>query len=304
MPGAVALGDIVLATKLVNASPIRNADNGDLWAGVVYDGSYVPRIFPATNQRYWLVAWDGFICFNDAYEEIFEPLQPVYAQAVAQLRSPTVSTDDTCYLRDERLAGHLMTFYWRGHYPLENEDSILRRFFAQAPDKIRAEATEFIGRSVGRTADPIEPVVLDRLQRLWAWRFEVTRRDPASHQAELRAFGWCFGSSKFEIGWAVENLLGVLRLTQSIDPDFQVLERLPDYAAMCPMEVLGCARLLIEGQTSHIELSSWAGDLQRIFSKTRVHPSLEVRRASDVVIELLGRLGHLGYAELLSGELA
>ncbi len=264
----------------------------------------VPRIFPATNQRYWLVAWDGLICFNDGYEEVFEPLQPVYAQAVAQLGSPTASADDTRHLRDERLAGHLMTFYWRGHYPLEEEDSLLRLFFTRAPDKIRAEAIEFIGRSLDRTADPIEPAVLDRLQRLWVWRFEQARRDPASHQAELRAFGWCFGSSKFGAGWAVENLLGVLRLTHSIDPDFQVLERLPDYAAAFPIEVLECVRLLVEGQTSHIELSSWGGDLRRMFSQTREHPLPEVRQASDAVIELLGRFGHLGYAELLSGKSA
>ncbi len=264
----------------------------------------VPRIFPATNQRYWLVAWDGFICSNDAYEEIFEPLQPVYGQAVAQLGSPTVSTDDTRHLRDERLAGHLMTFYWRGHYPLEEEDSLLRLFFTRAPDKVRAEAIEFIGRSLDRTADPIEPAVLDRLQGLWVWRFEQARRDPASHQAELRAFGWCFGSSKFGAEWAVENLLGVLRLTHSIDPDFQVLERLPDYAAAFPIEVLECVRFLVEGQTSHIELSSWGSDLRRIFSQTREHLLPEVRQGSDAVIELLGRFGHLGYADLLSGESA
>ena len=84
------------------------------------------------------------------------------------------------------------------------------------------------------------------------------------------------------------------------DPDFQVLERLPDYAAGFPIEVLECVRLLIEGETSNIELSGWGDDLRRILSQTKEHPVAEVRQASDAVIELLGRLGCLGYVDLLS----
>ena len=91
-------------------------------------------------------------------------------------------------------------------------------------------------------------------------------------------------------------------MTQSIDPDFQVLERLPDYAGAFPLEVLECTRRLIDGQTSHVELSSWGEDLRRIFSQTRNHPVTEVRHASDGVIELLGRFGHLDYGDLLSRE--
>lgn len=263
----------------------------------------IPRIFPETSQRYWLAAWEGFISFNNPYPEIFGPLQPVYAQAIAQLGSPSAEADDTRHLRDERLAGHLMTYYWLGYYPIEDETGLLCQFFARASDKVRAEAIEFIGRSLDRTDDPVDPVVLARLQRLWAQRFDEAKQDPATHQAELRAFGWCFGSGKFETRWAVQNLLDVLRLTQRIDPDFQVLEHLSDHAGAFPLEVLECAKRLIEGQTSHVELSSWGEDLRKIFLQTMNHPAPEVRQASDAVIELLGRFGHLDYADLLSCEL-
>jgi hypothetical protein len=262
----------------------------------------VPRIFPDAAPQYWLAAWNGFICFNTAYEQVFEPLQAVYAKAISQLGRQADQSDDTRQLRDERLAGHLMSFYWQGRYPLDHQDGLVRQFFSQAPDKVRAEAIEFIGRSLDRTNGPIEPIVLDRLQRLWVWRLEQARRDSAASQTELKAFGWCFGSGKFDAQWAIENLLGVLRLTNSIDPDFQVLERLPDYAAGFPIEVLECVRLLIEGETSNVELSGWDDDLRRIFSQTREHPVPEVKQASDAVIELLGRFGYLGYADLLSGE--
>lgn len=193
-----------------------------------------------------------------------------------------------------------MTFYWRGHFSLEEETGLLRRFFAKAPDKIRAEAHEFIGRGLSNTPDPIDSAVLDRVQVLWDWRIESARLDPISHQAELRSFGWLFSASKFEERWAVDNLLSVLCLTKTIDPDDQVLECLPDYAARFPIEVLDCVRLLIEGQNFSIELSCWGDDLRRIFSQTRQHPEFQVRQASDAVIELLGRLGHLDYRDLLS----
>lgn len=262
--------------------------------------SVVSRIFPDVNEPYWLAAWNGFICFNEAYEEVFEPLQPVYAQAITQLRRPTAEEDQTRSTRDENLASHLMTFYWHGHFSLEEETGLLRRFFVEAPDKIRAEAHAFIGRSLANTPDPIEPLVLSRLQSLWVWRFEEAKEDPPCHHAELRAFGWVFYANKFEAGWLVENLLGVLRLTKTIDPDYHVLERLSDYAANFPIEVLDCVKILIEGQTSSIELSCWEDELRGIFIHTRQNPELQVRKFSDEVIERLGRRGYLGYRDLLS----
>ncbi|MDZ4857266.1 MAG: hypothetical protein SGJ26_20840 [Nitrospirota bacterium] len=262
----------------------------------------VSRIFPETESRHWLIAWDGFISFNNPYDDIFEPMQPIYAKAISQLRCPASEADDTRHLRDERLASHLMTFYWRGHYPLEDESGLLRRFFVLAPDKVRAEAIEFLGRSLDMTANPIDPIVLDRIQRLWTLRLEQAGQDPTINQAELMAFGWCFGSKKFEARWAIENLLGVLRLTHNIDPDFLVLECLPDYVSEFPIAVLECVRLLIEGQTSQIELSSWEGDLRRIFMQTREHLMPEVRNAGNEVIELLGRRGYVNYGDLRSPD--
>ncbi|MCA9421262.1 MAG: hypothetical protein KC592_09595 [Nitrospira sp.] len=262
--------------------------------------SAVSRIFPHDDEPYWLAAWNGFICFNDAYEEVFQPLQPVYAQAITQLGRPTEEEDETRSIREERLSCHLMTFYWRGHYLLEEETGLLHLFFTEAPDKIRAKAHEFIGRSLANTPDPIESVALNRVQILWEWRIEQARLNPISHQAELRAFGWLFSASKFGVRWAVDNLLSVLRLTKTIDPDDQVVECLPDYSARFPIEVLDCVRLLIEGQNSSIELSCWGEDLRRIFSQTRQHPEFQVRQTSDAVIELLGRLGHLDYRDLLT----
>lgn len=262
----------------------------------------VSRIFPESEPRYWLIAWDGFIRFNNPYDDIFEPMQPIYAKAISQLGCPASEADDTRHLRDERLAGHLMTFYWRGHYPLEDESSLLRRFFVQAPDRIRAEAIEFLGRSLDRTPAPVDPIVLDRIKCLWTLRFEQAGQDPTTHQAELTAFGWCFGSKKFEAQWAIENLLGVLRLTHTIDPDFLVLECLPDYVSEFPINVLECVSLLIKGQAPHIELSSWEGDLRRILTQTREHLMPDVHRAGNEVIEQLGRLGYVGYGDLRSSD--
>lgn len=259
----------------------------------------VPRIF-SQDERYWLVAWDGYICFNEAHEEVFEPLQTVYQRAVAQLRSPSSDADDTRHLRDERLAGHLMTFYWRGHYILEDQSSLLREFFAQAPDKVKSEAIEFVGRSLQQTPDPVDAQVLERLRRLWEWRLHEATQHPEAHRAELNAFAWSFGAGKFDRRWAIENLLATVRLTRSANPDFLVIENLPNYAAEFPSEVLECVRLLIEGQTSAIELSSWSPDLRRILTETRCHLRQEVRQASDVVVEQLGRLGHLEFRDLLS----
>jgi hypothetical protein len=262
----------------------------------------VPRIFPVDNQRAWLIAWDSFICFNPPYEEVFDPLQSVYRLAVEHLSTDQTQADDTRHLREERLAAHLTTFYWRGHYNLEEADSLLKRFFAVAPDKIRAEAIEHIGRSLERTAQSIDPTVLDRLERLWLWRLGVCRQDPGNHQAELRSFGWWFSSAKSDAGWAIEQLHQVLTLAGGIDPDYLVMEQLAEQVQAFPQQVLNCTRLLIEGQPDHLEIMGWAKDLRVIFAHAQRHESPDIWRASNEIIELLGRRGDLGYRDLLHPE--
>ncbi len=264
--------------------------------------SVLSQVFPEADRQYWLVAWDGFIRFNNPYDELFEMLQPLYSRAVEDLASPEVTGDDTRHIRDKRCASHLMTFYWRGLYRLQDEGGLLGKFFAIAPDKIRAEAIEFVGRSLARTKGSIDSLVLDRIKRLLDWRLDHATQDVEMNRAELKAFGWCFGSHKFEPSWAISNLIRVVRSTQSIDPDFLVLESLPDYAAEYPNEAIECARHLIQGQSSHIELSSWDGDLRRLFMHTRDNLMPDVRRASNEVIEVLGRLGYVGYRDLLSSN--
>lgn len=272
----------------------------------VLDGDWaaqaLPQIFSGSDTSYWSVAWDGFICFNEAYDDVFEILQPIYRRAVLELRSVLDPNDDTRHLRDERLACHLMSFYWRGRYPLEEDQGLIHQFFSIASDRIRAEAIEFIGRSLAKIQGPIDSTVLDRIEHLLARRFQYTSLDPDANQAELKAFGWCFGSGKFDRGLAITRLRDVLRLTRRINPDFLVLESLPQYVPDFPNEVLECISLLIEGQRSHVEVVSWEEDLRRVLSQTQGHQLLIVRRATNRIIEQLGRLGYVEYRDLLFNE--
>ncbi|MDE3035757.1 MAG: hypothetical protein KGJ14_07265, partial [Nitrospirota bacterium] len=226
-------------------------------------------------------------------------LQPVYRLAVEHFETEPDQADDTRPLREKRLAAHLVTFYWRGHYNLEQDDSLIRRFFLVAPDKIRAEAIEHIGRSLERTAQPIEPMILDRLQRLWLWRLGVCRQDPGNHQAELKAFGWWFSSGQSDAIWALNQLQDVLSLAGGVDPDYLVLEQLAEKAEVFPQEVLTCTRLLIEGQPDLLEIVGWAKDLRVIFTHTGQHQSPEIWHTSNEIIQILGRRGDLGYRDLL-----
>ena len=43
-----------------------------------------------------------------------------------------------------------MIVYWYGEIEAEGEDSLLARFFAKAPDALRAEAIRFLGMSLRR----------------------------------------------------------------------------------------------------------------------------------------------------------
>ena len=92
-------------------------------------------------------AWGGYIIYARPYDDLLEILQPAYARAVERLATEGTDVGWSGRPRDpdERLADHLMTFYWRGTLPLAND--LIPSFFTHAPIELRTHALEFVGRS-------------------------------------------------------------------------------------------------------------------------------------------------------------
>jgi hypothetical protein len=95
----------------------------------------------------------------------------------------------------ERLAEHLMTFYWHGKLPYRGTSGILGKFFLIATDKLRGHALEFLRRSI-HSSGKVSPAVIERLRKLWEGRAEKAKGDPVENVRTLAGYGWWFASGK------------------------------------------------------------------------------------------------------------
>lgn len=260
-------------------------------------------IFPDDEDQRDLrdAAWEAYILFCQPYNESFDVLKEEYARAVERIG--TVAADKRNHGDpDQHLAEHLMVFYWRGKSDLYEQGGLLERFYAKAPDTLRARALEFIGRSLRNTEGTVEAELLEPLRSIWIARLNIARRadNIAAYIGELSAFGWWFASGKFDDPWAVEQLIAVLSLTRKIDADWLVLEKLALLAEAMPKEVVQCVSLMIEGDLEVWTIHGWLKELRAILSKTIRNSDVNARQATIEVVNRLGTKGFLEFRDLLS----
>ncbi len=185
--------------------------------------------------------------FCQPYDLLLPLLAPEYLRAVQQL-----ALADTKKKRGfspgERLAEHLMTYFWRDK--LARDGELLVAFFQTAPDEFRGRAIGFLGRSLAHQPDtPLETSVLERLRALWESRIAAARAaaNAVSFCQELSHFGSWFSSRRFAPAWSFEQLHAVLTLVKHIEPEFKVAETLEALVAEHPVECVRAVHLMAVG---------------------------------------------------------
>ena len=95
-------------------------------------------IFPLEGsvKKYFDAAWNSYIVFCPPYDNVFHVLQSIYVHATAQLGAMT-HAESQLDESDDHLAQHLMTYYWRGKVPLD-DNGLLEIFWQKANDKLRS----------------------------------------------------------------------------------------------------------------------------------------------------------------------
>ncbi len=258
----------------------------------------IDRIFPSDEalQDYWAAAWGTYVVVCRPYDETFEVLQSIYAQAIERIGRTRPRWRELAD-SEEKLSEHLMVWYWQGRLSLERADVMLRRFYEKAPPRVRAHALTFIGMNLRDTTGTIPSEILERLKRLWAWRLrEVQAGENAATLAkELSAFGWWFVSGRFDDVWALTELISALRVARTINPDHLVLERLAAVARALPGGAIEALRLLIEGDTEGWKILAWRDEVRAILT---VAISGDDASASEAAVALIHQIGARGYREL------
>lgn len=252
------------------------------------------KIFESDSPANWDTAWKTYITFCQPFDLMLEVLRDQYAIAIEKI-GETAEIEIKIANAEKQLADHLLVFYWRGKLALE--DDLLRSFYEKADVKLRADAMEFVGRSLRDTPQEIEPELQERLKAFWDWRFEQAK---GTDEQELSDYCWWFSSGKMDADWALSQLKIVLALPIKFDAlDFaaeELVKLMPDK----PVEVLECLNLMIGCLNTEGVYFSWNEEAKQILSHGIQSGDEALKARAEEIIHRLGAMGHFEFRELLS----
>ncbi|MDI6869714.1 MAG: hypothetical protein QMD88_09135 [Coprothermobacterota bacterium] len=256
------------------------------------------RIFPSGQGEEALLdaAWNTYVTFCSPYDNVLDILREQYCHAVERIGC---RRDNTRWFAnpDERLAEHLMAFYWRGKLSLE--DPLFTAFWEKATDAIRGHAFGYVGRALQQTSGEIPAGILDRLKQLWEGRLARAKQSPSRSNfvEEIAAFGWWFVSEKFDPGWALAQLSESLQLVRRTDPEHMVLEHLARIVDSYPLESALCLMMIAEGDREGWNLYAGRNHVRKILEVALRNPTSEDE--AKRIINYLGSRGFLEFRDLL-----
>jgi len=261
----------------------------------------IPKIFPieASHRNLRDAAWEGYIIFCNPYNNVYDILSEEYYRAVGLI--DMTSSKRRRYDPEKRLAEHLMRFYWSGKIGLDEPDGLIALYFARAPDVLSGYALEFVGRSLYNTTERVPSELLTRLQALWEWRMELMHGEiqDASRTTELAAFGWWFGSGKFDDAWAIAQLEVVLSRNKKVEANHLVVEHLDSLVTSMPLSVARCLTLLIKGDEQGWVTSSVLNQVRGILAKVLQSDDDTVQQVAEDIARYLVTRGDLNALNLL-----
>jgi hypothetical protein len=267
------------------------------WATANVDRIFSPDgAFPELSS----VAWEAYIIWGGTYDNMLTVLRDQYAHAIDRIGRGAVSARHP-EQPDDRLAEHLMVYYWRGRLPLNQSGGLLARFYSAASADLRAHALGFVGRTVrNEEGPPIPDEVRLRLQGLIEWRIAQARQVPPEERTtELEEYGWWFASQKFPDDWSLARLLEILALARRVDDSSQVVEVLATMIDRHPEEVIDALTLMVEGNDDW-GFAAWVPTLRPTLTSVLSGGHVQAREKTIDLIHLLGAKGLRDFEQLLS----
>ncbi|HEY3294077.1 MAG TPA: hypothetical protein VGL38_01425 [bacterium] len=187
-------------------------------------------ILPATDdgRLYRKAAWDAYIRYNSAYDDVFELLRGEYVAAIeAMPRRVEQSKKREDYVT--HLVDHVMIFYLRGLIDLKSPDDCLQRLYRKDRPDINGHVMSFIGRSLNNAKSTWRPDPLGRAKRLWTYRLTEAKKqthNPKRTAEEMAAFGWWYSSEQLDTRWATQQLEAAVELAGFLENEFDIFERI------------------------------------------------------------------------------
>jgi len=206
--------------------------------------SQIFPIEPELTER-WFAAWKTFVSWNQPNAQMFKVLKREYEVAVQRLELLR-KDEESHHSAANALGEHLITFYWWKLFPLSGAESLLENYLTLAKPKERAHVMNYIGRAMENSKElpkDVEALIVE----YWQHRFETIKKEqnPEESSEELSAFVWWFGSEKLDVLWCLKQLKELLAFTPLVHETYSLLEDLAKIAALHPVEVATCLKLLV-----------------------------------------------------------
>jgi len=259
-------------------------------------------IFPpeTAHREHRDVAWEAYIGYCSPYDGVFDLLLGEYFIAVDQVG--TRAGGGTALVKpDERLAQHLMTFYWRGKLQADDGQRLLDGFWTRAPSSLRGHALSFTGRALSQSKGEIPADVLQRLKALWESRLRLARQTqtPEEHKSEAAAFGWWFVSGRFEPLWSLAQLAVVYEFAGEVEAEHLVIERLASLAEQAPGLALRSLEAAVKSDQEGWRTYRMREHSRQILAAAMASGDPEAGGKAKALVDYLGQRGFLELRDLL-----
>lgn len=259
-------------------------------------GSRAVTIFPPepAQSRFFWAAWGTYVVFCPAYTNVLPILRSQYVMAVGSLPEGMTVEVGMRERPSERLADHLVAYYWRGDITL-SENDLVTQFFNSAEPKLRGHALESVGRALHQIEEDPSGDVSQRLVALWEWR--MNHKPLASE--ELASFGWWFGSGRIDQAWSLRVLKELLTLGVLPEPDHLVVKRLAAIAEAYPMPAIESLDRMIDLASQDWTIHGWIDDARELLAIGLRSSNADVRARAERVVHRLGALRFRDFRTLL-----
>ena len=206
-----------------------------------------PVIFTTNGEEldFFEAAWSGFLDHNRVVLKYFNILRPAYMYALSLLNEDFKIIPYS----KESFANHLIILYLNQLEDLDDQDSLIFKFFKEAAGDYRKSAIRNIGNflSKNQTIDDFEEKK-QRFKKLLDHRFkEYYKGNVNDYETEFNGYIYFFINSIFEEDWTINRLLDLLKILNSkFEGRWYVIDILQDHVRMFPFKVIECLSLVLK----------------------------------------------------------
>lgn len=245
-------------------------------------------------------AWEGFLFRGSGSVSAHQVFAQAYAGYAEDLAAKDTKPEVSGRAGDpiQFFIDHLVKpWLWRAEM---RERLPLRTVLASGKAWLAAEVVEEAGRLIGRTeAKDIPPDLATAYRELWTFILEATANlEGDDLKKALAPFAWWF-DSELPGEWTLPELLRLLEIGITPDPDFAVFRRLSSFATDHPEETLRVVEALAETGDERWTLRVHENEIRQVLEVSIRSNDDLLRARSEAVVHRLGRLGLGGLASLL-----